>query len=60
MKIPGIARRAISLLGLARAAAAAGDAALSRDAYGRLAAQWVHADADVPGRAEVMAAAKAK
>jgi hypothetical protein len=52
--------RSLSLLGLARAAAASGDPALSRDAYARLAAQWAHADADVPRRAEVMAAAKAK
>ncbi len=50
--------RSLSLLGLARAAAASGDPALSRDAYARLAAQWRGADADVPGRAEVLAAAK--
>ncbi len=51
--------RSLSLLGLARAAAAAGDAAASRDAYERLRVQWSHADADVPSRAEVFAAAPA-
>ena len=50
--------RSLSLLGLAKAAAAAGDKAVSQDAYARLSAQWSRADADVPGRAEVMAAAK--
>jgi tetratricopeptide (TPR) repeat protein len=49
--------RSLSLLGLAKAAAAAGHSAVSEDAYARLAAQWSHADADVPGRAQVMAAA---
>jgi tetratricopeptide (TPR) repeat protein len=44
--------RWLSLLGLARACAAAGDTAASRAAYARLKAQWSHADADVLGRAE--------
>ncbi len=55
--VPG---RSLSLLGLARSAAASGDSAMSRDAYERLAAQWSRADAEVPGRAEVIAAAKGK
>jgi tetratricopeptide (TPR) repeat protein len=50
--------RSLSLLGLAKAAAAAGDSAVSVDTYARLAAQWSRADADVPGRPEVLAAAK--
>ncbi len=49
--------RSLSLLGLARAAAAAGDTEASRDAYARLRAQWSRADADVTGRGEVFAAA---
>jgi hypothetical protein len=48
--------RSLSLLGLARAAAASGDAALSRDAYAQLEAQWSGSDADVTGRGEVFAA----
>ncbi len=45
--------RALSLLGLARAASKAGDAAAAKDAYARLAAIWSRADADVPELAEV-------
>lgn len=50
--------RALSLLGLARAQAAAGEAAASRETYAKLAKQWSRADADIPGRAEVFAASK--
>ncbi len=50
--------RAQSLLGLAKAQAAAGETAASRETYARLAKQWRGADADLPGRAEVIAAAK--
>jgi hypothetical protein len=42
--------RARSLLGLARAAARSGDAALATDAYRLLVARWTHAD---PGRPEL-------
>jgi tetratricopeptide (TPR) repeat protein len=45
--------RALSLLGLARAAAKAGDTEAARRAYGELAANWRHADPDVPERVEV-------
>ena len=45
--------RALSLLGLARAASKAGDAAAAKDAYARLAAIWSRADADLPELAEV-------
>lgn len=45
--------RAAALLGLARARAAAGDEAGSREAYARLAAVWARADADLPALAEV-------
>jgi tetratricopeptide (TPR) repeat protein len=45
--------RAAALLGLARARAAAGDAAGARKAYGRLAAVWARADAGLPDLAEV-------
>ncbi|HTO74679.1 MAG TPA: tetratricopeptide repeat protein, partial [Thermoanaerobaculia bacterium] len=45
--------RALSLLGLARAASKAGDAAAAKDAYARLAAIWSRADTDVPELAEV-------
>jgi len=46
-------RRALSMLGRARAFAAMGDAAAARKAYTELAAMWVHADPDLPARAEV-------
>jgi len=52
--------RSLSLLGLARAATAAGDTAVSREAYARLKVQWSRSDADVPGRGEVFAAAGPK
>ena len=45
--------RALSLLGLARAASKAGDRAAAEDAYRRLATVWRHADADVPELAEL-------
>ncbi len=45
--------RALSLLGLARAASKAGDAAGAKDTYARLAAIWSRADADLPELAEV-------
>ncbi len=45
--------RALSLLGLARAAAKAGDHAAAEDAYRRLAAVWRRADPDLPEVAEV-------
>ena len=45
--------RAAALLGLARARAAAGDAAGAREAYARLAAVWARADADLPTLVEV-------
>lgn len=45
--------RALSLVGLARAAAKAGDAQAARRAYGELANNWLHADPDVPERLEV-------
>jgi len=47
--------RALSLLGLARAEAAAGDAVASKETSARLAKQWSGADADVRSRAEVLA-----
>lgn len=40
--------RARSLIGLARAAAAAGDRALAADSYRRLLDQWAEADPDRP------------
>jgi hypothetical protein len=46
-------KRALSLLGLARAAAKAGDRAAAAEAYGRLAAVWRNADTDLPELAEV-------
>ena len=49
--------RALSLLGLARAASKAGDAAAAKDAYARLAAIWSRADTDVPELAEVRSGA---
>jgi len=45
-------RRPASLLGLARAANAAGDHAVAATAYADLASVWRHADAEVPGLAE--------
>lgn len=45
-------RRASSLLGLARAAAKAGDMAASREAYAQLRGIWSQADADVNGLRE--------
>ena len=45
--------RALSLLGLARAASKSGDAAAAKDAYARLAAIWSRADSDLPELAEV-------
>jgi hypothetical protein len=44
--------RALSLLGLARAASKAGDRAAGEDAYRRLAAVWRRADPDLPELAE--------
>ena len=52
--------RALSLLGLARAAAKSGDAAAAKDAYARLAAIWSRADADLPELAEVRRGAAVK
>jgi hypothetical protein len=46
-------RRATALLGLARAQRASGQTAAARETYRTLAAMWSHADADVPGLAEV-------
>ena len=45
-------RRALSLLGLARAAAKAGDAGVARESYAELGQVWSAADADVPGLRE--------
>ena len=50
--------RAASLYGLAKAQAAAGQTAASKETYARLAKQWRHADADLPGRSEVLQAAR--
>ena len=50
--------RAIALLGAARAAKAAGEAAKAHDYYARLAVQWKDADADAPALAEVQSGAK--
>ncbi len=50
--------RALSLFGLAKAQAAAGETAASKETYAKLAKQWSRADADLPGRAEVVAAAR--
>jgi tetratricopeptide (TPR) repeat protein len=49
-KAPG---RALSLLGLARSAARAGDTAGARQAYAELAKNWQRADPDLPELAEV-------
>ena len=46
-------RRALSLLGLARAAAKAGESRKAEDAYSELRDIWHRADDDVPGLAEV-------
>jgi tetratricopeptide (TPR) repeat protein len=46
-------RRSLSLLGLARAATAAGDRVAAAGAYAELASVWRHADPEVPGLAEV-------
>jgi len=51
--------RALSLLGLARAAARSGDRGASEDAYRRLSAVWRRADADLPDLAEVRGAGSA-
>ena len=48
--------RAATLLGLARAAAAAGDGGQARDAYARLLTVWARADADLPAAAEARTA----
>jgi predicted Zn-dependent protease len=45
-------KRALSLLGLGRAAAAAGDRATAGRAYGELQQIWHRADANTPGLAE--------
>ncbi|HEX7251692.1 MAG TPA: hypothetical protein VF376_02340, partial [Thermoanaerobaculia bacterium] len=44
--------RALSLLGLARAATQAGDAETARQAYTALGKNWRHADADLPEKTE--------
>ena len=49
--------RALSLLGLARAAAKSGDRTAAEDAYRRLAAVWRRADPDLPEIAEVRGSA---
>jgi tetratricopeptide (TPR) repeat protein len=46
-------RRALSLLGLSRAAAAAGDTAATNAAIAELRSVWQHADADQSGLAEI-------
>jgi tetratricopeptide (TPR) repeat protein len=51
--LSGAPNRALSLLGLARAAAKSGDRSASEDAYRRLAAVWRLADPDLPEVAEV-------
>ncbi|HKF45249.1 MAG TPA: hypothetical protein VKG01_19305 [Thermoanaerobaculia bacterium] len=55
--LAGAPNRALSLLGLARAAEKAGDRAASVEAYRRLASVWSRADADLPDLAEVRRAA---
>lgn len=45
-------KRALSLLGLGRAATAAGDRTTAARAYGELRASWHRADPDLPGLAE--------
>jgi len=49
--------RALSLLGLARAAAKSGDRAAAQDAYSRLATVWRLADPDLPELAEARGSA---
>ncbi|MGE5414064.1 MAG: hypothetical protein ACM3NW_07815 [Syntrophomonadaceae bacterium] len=56
--LEGAPERSLSLLGLAKAQAAAGETAASKETYARLAKQWSRADADVPGRQEVLAASR--
>jgi tetratricopeptide (TPR) repeat protein len=51
-------RRSLSLLGLARAAARAGDAAAAGRAYADLRRSWQRADADLPELAEVTGAGR--
>ena len=51
-------RRALSLLGLARAAAKAGDSQKAQDTYAELQRVWHRADDDVPELAEVRQGAK--
>ena len=51
--LAGAPNRALSLLGLARAAAKEGDRAAAEDAYRRLAGIWSRADQDLPDLAEV-------
>jgi tetratricopeptide (TPR) repeat protein len=51
-------RRSLALLGLARAASRAGDAAAAGGAYADLAASWRRADADLADVAEVTAGAR--
>jgi hypothetical protein len=46
-------RRALSLLGLARSAAAAGDRQIAERARADLQRVWARADADLPGRVEL-------
>ena len=50
--LAGAPNRSLALLGLARAAAKAGDGTASVDAYRRLSANWKRADADLPDLAE--------
>jgi tetratricopeptide (TPR) repeat protein len=52
-----VPERAMSLLGLARAAAKSGDRAAAEGAYKRLAAVWRRADADLPELAEARGSA---
>ena len=59
MSLARAPRRALSLLGLARAAAKAGDTAASKEAYAELGAIWSAADADVNGLREAREALKA-
>jgi len=52
--------RSASVLGLARARAAAGDQAAARKQYQRLLSNWSHADADAPGLDEAKRAVAGK
>jgi hypothetical protein len=56
--LDGAPGRALSLLGLAKAQAAAGKSAASKETYAKLAKQWSRADADLPGRSEVVASGR--